>query len=114
MITKDQFVYYINEIKTLTEQANMLDEALKSFDSCRDFGGFSNFRAVDALVSLLEDAMGEERNKDYPTDISYFIYDLEFGALWTEDSFQESDGTPIDISTPEKLYDYIIRSKNSD
>lgn len=111
MLTKEQFVYYIGEIKTLIDQAHMLDEALKSFDNCSDFGGFSNFRAVDALVSLLEDVMGEERSTEYPTNISYFIFDLEFGSEWTEESFQESDGTPIDISTAEKLYDYLIKSR---
>lgn len=110
MITKEQFVYYIGEIKTLIEQADMLDNALKNFDSCSDFGGFTNFRAVDALVSLLEDVMGEERSTEYPTNISYFIYDLQFGSEWTTESFQSSDGTPIDISTAEKLYDYLIQN----
>lgn len=109
MITKEQFIYYIGEIKTLIEKSDMLSKALADFDSCRDFGGFSNFRAIDALVSLLEDVMGEERSTEYPTNISYFIYDLEFGSKWTEDSIQESDGTPIDISTADKLYDYLVK-----
>lgn len=112
MITREQFVYYIGEIKTLIEKEHMLSDALKDFDSCSDFGGFSNFRAVEALVSLLEDIMGEERNTEYPTNISYFIYDLDFGSLWTEESFQESDGTSIDISTAEKLYDYLVKENS--
>ena len=69
MITEKQFVYYIGEIKTLIEKEHMLSDALKNFDSCSDFGGFSNFRAIDALVSLLEDVMGEERSTEYPTNI---------------------------------------------
>ena len=114
MITKEQFVHYINEIELLIARSNMLDAALKDFDNTSDFGGFSNFRAIDDLVSLLEDVFQQERTIEYPTDISYFIYDLEFGSNWTEDSFTGSDGKPIDISTPEKLYDYLVANINRD
>ena len=112
MISKEKFVEYLKQIKRLIDNANVLDQALKNFDTTSDFSGFSNFAAIDLTVSMLEDLVGDTRDGDYvPTNIEYFIYDLEFGTKWTEESITESDGTPIDISTPEKLYDYIVKNK---
>ena len=113
MITKEQFVHYIDIIKTLMEKADMLNDALQNFDECSDFSGFSNFRAINALVELLEDIFHEDRSVEYPTNISYFIYDLEFGSKWTEDSIWDENENSIDISTPEKLYDYLIENLKS-
>lgn len=46
----------------------------------------------------------------YGNDIEYFIYDLAFGKNWKPDSLT-INGTSIDISTAERLYDYITAEK---
>lgn len=109
MITKEEFVSYMNTLKVITESSRMLSDALKDFDSCSDFGGFSNFRAEGLIVTLLEKLMDDFRDDQYDiSDISYFIYDLEWGTKWNPFSLRDADGSSIDISTIEKLYDYLI------
>lgn len=108
MLTKEEFIEYMNTLKEMCDSSLMLDNALKNFDNCSDFGGFSNFRAEDLVITLLEKLMDDPKDSTYGvSNISYFIYDLEWGSKWTPDSFMEPDGTPIDISTVDKLYDYL-------
>lgn len=109
MLTKEEFVNYMNTLKEVMDSSRTLSEALKNFDSCPDFGGFSNFRAEDLIVTLLEKLMDDAKDDKYDiSDISYFIYDLEWGSKWTPDSITDMNGNSIDISTVEKLYDYLM------
>lgn len=108
MLTKEEFVDYMNTLKKIMDSDTMLSDALKNFDSCSDFGGFSNFRAEDLIVTLLEKLMDDPKDEEYGiSDISYFIYDLEWGSNWTPDSITDANGNSIDLSTVEKLYDYL-------
>ena len=80
-----------------------MDEAdPDNFHSNFLYGEYENI-----LVQVLDEAFGIEE-MDYP-DIDFFIYDLEFGAKCDVNGvYLVVDGKPIDISTPEKLYDYLV------
>ena len=51
------------------------------------------------LEKLMQDSAG---------NISYFIYELDYGKEYREDCVSDKNGN-IDISTPEKLYDYLMK-----
>lgn len=40
-------------------------------------------------------------------NISYFVYELDYGREYREGCVSDKNGN-IDISTPEKLYDYLM------
>ena len=107
-VSKEKFVKYIEEMKLLHDSSENLHKALNDYDNCSDFGGFTNFRALSLIEDLLADLVGEKEDEHGYTTISYFTNDLDFGRNYEEGCFTESDGAPIDISTPEKLYDYIV------
>lgn len=107
LISKEKFIKIMNEFKKLVDSSHMLSDALANYDNCTDFGGFSNMRAESIIVDLLNILV-----QDFPDDyvgstIDFFIYDLNWGKDWTEDSICEADGTPIRLSTFEELYDYL-------
>ena len=54
------------------------------------------------IVELLETFLGDESG-----DISYWIYELNFGEDATEDTLEDKDGTPIPIKTIDDLYNLI-------
>ncbi len=54
------------------------------------------------VVKLLEKLM-----KDGVGNISYFIYELDYGREYQEGFVSDNNGN-IDISTPEKLYDFLM------
>lgn len=107
MINKENF---INVLKAIKEQREIDYKATNALDLIFEdvIGGFyRNEILFSAIEKLLENEF-----KDIGGWIGYFIYDLDFGKDWVEDSCIENDGTIIDISTSEKLYDFLIGNIN--
>lgn len=66
------------------------------------------------LVKILEEELEVEFEDRTRTDwISYFIYELEFGKKWEPGMITDVDGSDIDLSTSEKLYDFLISENDS-
>lgn len=99
---KEVFVKIINGIKAQREHDREISTKLK--DIFIDFDGWYD---TDKVIAQIEDALKEEFN-DKNDWISYFIYDLDFGDSYSEGDVTEKDGTIIDISTVEKLYDFLV------
>ena len=107
-LTKEQFVEYVGCIKKTCDKDDMLSEAIEKAcnDDCRVIG--LDGAECSAMVDLLSLAMGLEVGTCDGNEIEYFIYDLNFGKDYKEGCLTDMNGTPIDISTAEKLYDYIV------
>ena len=110
VLTKDEFVKYMDVLKTIKESSDRLHDALASYDECSDFSGFSNFRVLDTIEELLSKLMNDPEDEYGTTMVNYFTNDLNFGADYEEGMITNADGSIIDLSTVEKLYDYL--SKN--
>lgn len=107
MISKKQFVKYINYIKQSLEKEDNIEKAIKKIS--KDSYAFVLIDEISHMIEMLCSCMDIEYDPGdmYGNDIEYFIYDLDFGKNWEPDSITEADGTSIDISTAEKLYDYL-------
>lgn len=109
LISKKNFCKVINELK------NVNDLNIKMFDLWRNTPLFDNPPEVvdysDNVIDLLSTMF-----RDLGETILYFCYELNFGEDYEEGYITEADGTIIDISTPEKLYDYLLSEmeKNHD
>ena len=110
LISKEKFMSVMNELKEMDDASNRLSDALRDYDSTSDFGGFSNFRAMDIAIDLLNILVQDFPAEYVGSTIEYFIYDLEWGTAWTEESITEADGTPVRLSTVEELYDYLAEN----
>jgi len=105
MISKKNFIKLMAAMKKQT----MIDE--KATDHLQQIfddviGGFYN---NETLYSAMREYL-IEIFKDTGGWIEYFIYDLSWGTCWTEDSCSEKNGEIINISTIEKLYDFLIKN----
>lgn len=109
-LTKEEFVKYINTIKTIHDSSERLHEALQNYDECSDFSGFTNFRALTLAEDLLAKLMNDAEDEYGYTMINYFTQELEFGSKYEEGMITEEDGTPVDLSTAEALYDYLVKT----
>jgi hypothetical protein len=45
-------------------------------------------------------------------DISYFVYELNYGEHWREGAVTDKKGQSIDMSDSGKLYDYLTREES--
>ena len=113
MLTKNQFIEYLDRIKTTYKKEDDLSQAIEKAcdDNCRVIGLYSSECAT--MIELLSLAMGLEVGLRDGNILEYFVYDLNFGKEYSEGCYTEMDGTPIDISTTEKLYEYILKECNN-
>lgn len=104
-ISKEEFCKVIKRLEEVQDKQDKICSALGAVVDTGDL--------TDVVIRLLEKLINAPVYKADDiyegSDISYFIYEIDFGRAWTPDSITEIDGTPIDISTAEKLYDYLLK-----
>lgn len=111
MISKEKFVEIINRLKSYDELQDKINDLFKdNIDNKEE--DFMNAGSIcigheSVVVYLLE--------RMFDTDmISYFIYELEYGEKYEKGCILNANMSEIDLSTAEKLYDYLIKSLESE
>ena len=100
-ITKEDFVKYIEFIKERQENMDKINEAFTDEFEDSIFYPYARYESV--LVKLLSSVMHDKFD-----NIGFFIYELYFGQKYEDGCIREKDNTLIDLSTAEKLYDYLV------
>ena len=106
MISKDKFVEIINRLKNYNNLQDKINDLFKENIDNKEMD-FMNAGSIcigheSVVVYLLE--------RMFDTDmISYFMYELDYGKEYKDGYVQDGEGNNIDISTVEKLYDYLIK-----
>lgn len=106
MIPKKEFVEIIDKLREVNDfvketnaNARKLNDAIIS-----DFFNASSLSISheDIVLQLLE-------NMFNGTDIlSWWLYELDYGRKYKAGCIQDKDGKDIDLSTAEKLYDFLV------
>ena len=114
LLTKEEFVKILNRLEKATEIQDKVSSIFRSSTENieNDFmnAGSLQISHESVVVNLLEKIFGDENFND----ISYFIYDLNYGKEYKPNSITDDDGDVIDFSTAEKLYDYLVECKMDD
>lgn len=105
-LTKREFVDILNRLREATELVDKVEELFcdsrenLECDFCNGAGLQISHEGI--VVKLLEKLM-----HDTFGNISYFIYELDYGREYQEGCISDKNGN-IDISTLEKLYDFLM------
>ena len=105
-LTKQEFVDIIDRLREATELVDKVNELFYNSkenlecDFCNGAGLQLSHEGI--VVKLLEKLM-----HDSFRNISYFIYELDYGREYHEGCMSGKNGN-VDISTPEKLYDFLM------
>jgi len=103
IISKEMFVACILAIQRQEEYDHKCIDAFQTIlNEDRIVIGYDNSVLSTQIINLLVACMND--NGQW---IEYFIYDLDYGKEYHEGSVMQKDKTPIDISTEEKLYDFL-------
>ena len=106
-LSKEEFVEIMNRLRESSDLVDKVDELFRnSRDNVeRDFcNGASLQISHESIVILLL----KKLLKDTGEDISYFIYELDYGRNYEPGMITDKDGHDIDFGSPEKLYDYLV------
>lgn len=106
MIRKKEFVEIIERLKNYNDLQDKIDDLFKSNIDNKEMD-FMNAGSIcigheSVVVELLENMFNTDM-------ISYWIYKLDYGKEYKDGYVQDGEGNNIDISTAEKLYDYLIK-----
>lgn len=109
MVSKEEFVNTLEELKKTDELQRKIDDLIRDashFTDILDFvSGYGFVVTHDAKVVELLDNM-------FDTDmVSYWVYELDYGKEYKEGCVSEADGTIINIETASDLYEYITKPK---
>ena len=105
-LTKQEFVDILNRLREATELVDKVEKLFRDSrenlecDFCNGAGLQISYEGI--VVKLLEKLM-----QDSFGNISYFIYELDYGREYQEGCVSDKNGN-IDVSTPEKLYDFLM------
>lgn len=99
MISKDNFIKYINRLKELREAEDKLNSSgeLFSFNISLEWH-------EQLIIDVLTDVFNDQRFNW----VSFFIYELNFGADWHEGYVLNKDGTDIPLRDAGELYDLLV------
>ena len=105
-MTKEEFVSIIEKLRDSFDLVEKVDELFRnSRDNVEcDFGNGAGLQISHEgiVVLLLKKLM-----KDKDDWIDYFIYDLDYGRKYEPGFVKDEKGKNVDLSSAEKLYDYI-------
>lgn len=106
LITKEEFVDIINRLREssdLVEQVDTLFRESRENVEC-DFCNAAGLQIAHEpiVVNLLQKIMRDEGE-----DISYFIYELDYGRDYEPGCVTDGNGI-VDMGTPEALYELLI------
>ena len=106
MITKERFIQIIKRL----ENYNKLQENINGlFDECIETKE-SDFCNAGSICIGHESVVVELLENMFNTDmISYWIYELDYWRKYRDGCVRDGEGNNVDISTLEKLYDYLIK-----
>lgn len=105
MITKDKFCKIMNHFREQDTMAQELNQIFHNYNcmDLRDGAMFIDIESQDIVVDLLV-----EMFEDNEGVIPYWCYELEYGISYYPGCVTDENDNFIDISTPEKLYDYVV------
>lgn len=106
MLSKEEFVRIMNEIKKIMQADEELFDAFQKLS--KDNYVMTNINSISLVLELLEHIMHD--NEDYP-NIEYFIYELDWGTKW-DSGVLTDNGEDIRLDTVESLYEYLVKNYN--
>lgn len=102
ILTKEEFVKTINELKRVDDFYFQLDEVATKFAVD---GYFVWPTSTDTAVTLLEKMFHDDSGW-----ISYWCFELGYGEEYKEGTVVDNEGTIIPLGTAGQLYDLLIQN----
>lgn len=114
MIKKTTFVSIINAIQAQDKLDSKNGEILTQLadPEFQNHGIIYTTPIIQELLKILKDECDLPDQKYIGDDISYYIYDLNYGTNDMANScITRADGSKVSLTSPESLYDWIVEQQ---
>lgn len=106
MISKKQFVGYIEKLKELSVVEENINKAFRGLDTDFNLISFGNYTSL--ITKILHDVFDDQYD-----NLGYFLYELDYGKKWKKGKVSYKNGEDIPMGTAEDLYDYMVKEMKS-
>lgn len=109
MISKEKFFEILDYIQEIDMFENNLKKVFRNSKRATDYmdaAMFTDIYMIEYIIDLLEDEFNDTNHW-----ISYWIYELDFGKLWSSGMIIDKDERDIKLQTKEDLYNFLIKNK---
>jgi len=104
-VSKEMFCSTLEAIKNQKEHDRKCMKALQIVFADAFLCAYNNQEIENKLVEILQVATNDKHKNSW---IEYWIYELECGKRYKHGSVTNADKSIIDLSTSEKLYEFLI------
>lgn len=109
MITKQEFVEIINRLRDYNDLQDKIQDLFKDNIDNQE-NDFMNAGSIcigheKIVVKLLENMFNDKDT------LSWWLYEQDYGKSF-KIGYLEDNGEKVDLTTSEKLYDYLIKTMN--
>ena len=104
MITKNEFIEIIDRLRETDDFVDEVNDKARNLNCLEFHWDYPNMTIThkDIVVDLLENMFGGD------DIIGWWIYELDYGREYYDGCIQDANGINIDLSSADKLYDYLI------
>lgn len=109
MITKEKFFEILDYLQETNEFENNLSKVFKNSKRATDFmdaAMFTDCYMIEYILDLLEDEFNDTNHW-----ISYWVYELNFGKLWSPGMIIDKNEKDIKLQTKKDLYNFLMENK---
>lgn len=113
MISKKEFVEIINKLKQVND---FVEETNNNARKLHDAIVSDFFNASSLMISheeIVVKLLSEIFNLQDDDTLTWWLYENDYGRKFKVGSFS-ANGVDIDLTTPEKLYDYLVEVGKND
>jgi hypothetical protein len=104
MISKENFIKYMNELKELSDTYETINKAAEKIEMFSIW----NIEGENLILDILEEVFNDKKD----SWIGYFVYDLDFGRKWHEGCITDKNDIDIPLRNAEELYDFLMEGLN--
>lgn len=103
-LNKEQFEKVFVFLRARRAEEDRLEDALSKMSSC---GGVLFCTKYESFIIDLLRQVFKDEEEDM---IGYWYYELEAGKKWNHGSLLDENNNFIDISSPRKLWEYLVET----
>lgn len=112
MINKEKFCKIIEGLKDIEEIQGKIKDIFRNSKNeiLKDFG--SPYTLVVPTEHIVVDLLKDNfKLNDKDNTLEWWIWEMSYGKNITAEDVMDENGKFIDLTTPEKLYDYLVSIK---
>ncbi len=109
MITKQEFVDIINRLRDYNDLQRQIQKLFENNIDNKEMDFMNAGSICIGHETIVVKLLRELFNLQDDDTLNWWLYELDYGREFKIGYITEADGTKIDLTTPEKLYDYLIK-----